>query len=227
MASLIKSVLGKVSGALGDLVFRQTKTGNVIAMRPKSFIPGTDQKSVDRRTKFRFSVKLASVLNKIPEIFQIWAEKDSNRNPFQNLVKTIYPYVDPSGLPGSYKLTPEEGFGTNSSLISVSPVEVHAELDELSDNIGIDTGVEVNTKLICIIYLSDPVDEFAPAYKFLKLVSDEVPLEMNSAMLFSIPLMSQETEQFNAYNENDAYFILVTLDAEGNVIHYSNTFRQS
>jgi hypothetical protein len=164
MANLNKSVLGKVSGALGDLVFRQTRSGNIIALRPKSFIPGTDQQSVNRRVKFGFSVKLASAMNKIPEIFQMWKNWDSKETPFLNLVKTNYPYIDPAGTPGNYKLTPEEGFGTNSSLLTVSPVEIHAEFDPLGNNIGIDTEEEVNAKLICLIYLSDPVDEFSPLY---------------------------------------------------------------
>jgi hypothetical protein len=227
MAILNKSVLGKVSGALGDLVFRQTKGGNIIAVRPKSFMPGVDQESADRREKFRFSVKLASALNKIPEIYQIWDAHDSQKTPFQNLIRTNYPYIDPAGTPGRYKLTPEEGFGVNVGLIDSSSTEIRAELDPLVDNIGIDTEVEVGVKLISLMYLSDPVDEFAPAYRLLKVVSEEQPLDTESPAIFSVLLMNQDTEMINSYNNCEEYFALVTLDADGNVIHYSNTFRKS
>jgi hypothetical protein len=227
MADLKKSVLGKVSGALGDLVFRQTKTANVIAVRPKSFMPGMDQASIDRREKFRISVKLASAINKIPELYQVWNDHDSKRAPFQNLIISNYPYIDPSGTPGKFKMTPEEGFGTKSTLLSISSDEIHAELEALPDNAGIDIENEVGIKLVSLICLTNPLDEFAPALRFIRSVSEEQSLELGSSMVFSVPLMSQETELYNSYSDCDAYFALVTLDAEGNVVRYSNTFRKS
>jgi hypothetical protein len=226
MANLNKSVLGKVSGALGDLVFRQTKTGNVIAVRPKSFIPGTDQESVDRRSKFGLSCKLASAINNIPELYQVWSEFDSKRTPFLNIMKSNYPYVDPAGIPGKFKLTPEEGFGTNVVTANVTPLEVSAEIDPIGDNAGIDTDEELTVRLVSLIYLSEPVDEFAPSYRLLRLSSEEVPIQLDNSLVFTIPLMSQQTELYNAYSACEAYFALVTLDAEGNVINYSNTFRK-
>jgi hypothetical protein len=227
MADLRKSVLGEVSGALGDLVFRQTKDANVIATRPASFMPGTDQASIDRRAKFRFSTKLASAANKIPELYEIWYMHDSDESPFRNLFKANYPYVNPSGVPGSFKMTPEEGFGTNTTLLTVSPIEIHAELDPLPGNMGLDTNVEVGLKLVSLLCLTIPADPAAPAYTFIRSVSEEMPLQEGAAILFTVPLMNQETELYNLYADCDAYFVLVTVDADGNVIHYSNTFRNS
>jgi len=225
MANLIKSVLGRPTGAVGDIVFRQMDGKTIVATRPGSFMPGIDEASVDRRSKFRFAVKLASAANGMDDIREIWDQNVDAGSPFQNLVKTNYPYVDADGLPGSYKLTPAGGFGTSTSLITVSPVAIEAELNPLGDNIGIDTAEEVSIRLLSLVYLYNPTDPNCPAYDFLVKASEDIPLQLASAVIFSVPLMNQDTEKYNLYQNRSVYFAVVTLDAEGNVVHFSTTFR--
>lgn len=227
MANLVQSVLGKVSGRVGDLVFRQRDGKNIIAVRPASFIPGTDQASYDRRARFRLAGKLASVIDNISDLRQVWDEYSPNKSPFQNLVSVNYPYIDAAGTPGSFKLVPQTGFGTTTTLLTLSPTEVQAEINALGTNKGIDLSEEVSAKLISLVYLSDPSDINAEEYQFIVNESAEIPLQLASALVFSIPLMNQDTELFNAYQARNGYFVLVTLDADGNVIHFSNTFRNS
>lgn len=227
MASLTQSVLGKVSGRVGDLVFRQRDGLNYISVRPRSFIPGTDQASIDRREKFRFAGKLAAVINDLPDLQNVWENHDPSNTPYQNMVKENYPYVDPAGTAGSFKLVPGTGFGTTTTLLTVSSAEIQAEINPLGTNKGIDLAEEVSAKLISLICLGNPVDIYSPKNQFIKVESEEIPLQLASALVFSMPLMDQDTDLYNAYQSRDAYFVLVTLDADGNVIHFSNTFRNS
>ncbi|MBK7107142.1 MAG: hypothetical protein IPH62_17860 [Ignavibacteriae bacterium] len=55
MAELNKSVLGKVSGSIGELTFRQRNGKNVICMKPSSFTPGSDANSIARRDRFKLN----------------------------------------------------------------------------------------------------------------------------------------------------------------------------
>ncbi len=59
MAQLTKAVLGRVSGRLGDTVFRQRNGKNILGTRPSHYAPPDDQGSIDRRARFKFSAKLA------------------------------------------------------------------------------------------------------------------------------------------------------------------------
>jgi hypothetical protein len=227
MATLNKSVLGKISGALGDLVFRQMNGENFVRLRPKSFIPGTDEASVNRRNKFRFASKFASSVDNLSELRQVWEEYAPAKSPFKSLFSSNYPYIDPAGQPASLKVTPQSGFGTSTSLITVSPVEIQAELNPLGDRIGIDTSVETSVMLLGVLHLYNPLDVNSPAYQFINIISEELPLQTDSPLVFSVPLMNQETELYNLYGGREVYLALVTLDDEGNVIHFSNTFRKA
>ena len=68
MAELDKSVIGKLRGRIGDVVFRQRNGKVFVSQRPKSFMPGTDEKSVERRSKFAFCAKLSKAIYSIPEL---------------------------------------------------------------------------------------------------------------------------------------------------------------
>ena len=63
MARLKKTVLGRLSGAIGDIVFREKNGKNFVGLRASSFIPGSDPGSIDRRAKFTLSTQLASIIN--------------------------------------------------------------------------------------------------------------------------------------------------------------------
>jgi hypothetical protein len=224
MANLSKKVLGAISGAVGDLVFRQKNGKNFIATRPASFVPGKDEASVNRRNKFRFTTKLSSQINEIPELYQVWDDY-STIAPFSNMVKSNYPFVDPDGEPGDFRLVPHKGFNTRTAAISLSDQELQVEINPIGSNCGIDLFDELTVKLISIIYLHNPVSEFMTGYEFLPLMSEELPLQIDEPLLFSVPLMNQDSGIYNLYQDHEAYLVLVTLDEDGNVIHFSNTIR--
>ena len=73
MAQLKKTVLGKVSGAVGDIVFRQRDGLNYIGLRPGSFTPGTNPASVARRARFALAAKASVSVNRIPALKSLWA----------------------------------------------------------------------------------------------------------------------------------------------------------
>ena len=70
MANLRKKVLGTVSGAVGDILFRTKNGRNYIGTRPLSFVPGKDEKSVARRKRFAMATRLAKQINSIYKLIQ-------------------------------------------------------------------------------------------------------------------------------------------------------------
>ena len=72
MAKIRKAVVGKLSGSLGDVVFHERYGKLFIRRRPRSFLPGTDPESTGRRSRFAFSVKLASAVYSLPDLAMLW-----------------------------------------------------------------------------------------------------------------------------------------------------------
>ena len=91
MATLKKTVLGRLSGALGDIVFREKNGKNFVGLRALSFIPGSDQGSVERRSKFYLSTQLASTINSNSRLRSLWlASIPSGKNVYNHLIKSNY-----------------------------------------------------------------------------------------------------------------------------------------
>lgn len=88
MAKLIKQVLGKVSGAVGDVLFRVRAGNNYVGTRPASYMPGTDAKSVARRQRFALANKFAKAVNIIPPLKSLWKQFKSPTN--DNLLPTCF-----------------------------------------------------------------------------------------------------------------------------------------
>ena len=225
MAKLNKTILGKVSGSLGDITFRQLNGKNYLATRPGSFVPGKDPASVERREKFAFSIQLAKSINGISDLKSVWsAAAAPGISAFNQIMRTNYPMISANDISGPIRLTPSLGFNATNPAITLGPSEVTANIDAIGNLTGIDPAEEPSTKLASVVYLGNPTDELVGAYTFLSFVSDAKDTDLATALSFTFTLSDVETQLFAKYQDKKGFFVLLTLDATGKVVHYSNTF---
>ncbi len=152
MAKLKKEILGKVSGSLGDLTFRQRKGKSIISTRPGSFIPGNDPESIARREKFRLLIKLSSTIYSFDELKSIWLnETPDDKTAFNYITQINYPFINDGGLSSFIKLVPSQGFGISNSSVVYNQNVITVTFDALETHIGIDETTEPSVKLISII----------------------------------------------------------------------------
>ena len=86
MARLKKKVLGQVSGAVGDTVFRERYGNNYLGMRPDSFMPGTSPADFQRRQRFALAAKTGVSINSASKLRALWAGvTPSGFSPFNNI----------------------------------------------------------------------------------------------------------------------------------------------
>lgn len=223
MAQINKSVLGKVSGALGDITFRQMNGKSIVAIRPRSFMPGTDADAVARRARFAISVKLAKSINSVPELKEIWSAKTPSGISAYNLImKTNYQVIESPELPGLVSLAPGFGFIITNPVTTINPSELIVSMDQLGSSSGINTSAEVSFKLISLVYLFDEEDNEKNV--FIGFNSEAVPLQLTSAVNFSIPVSNVESQLIAKYSWSKVFNILLTLNSDGETVHYSNTF---
>ncbi len=172
MAQLNKSPLGKVQGSLGDMAFRQKKGGtNVIAMRPKKpYTPPQDQASIDRRSRFKFSAKLAQSIISIPELAAVWQPvTPAGMSPFNYIIQKNDMLVNPASVGDLTTITPDIGFEFNCTAQSIpldltGAIAPSVALAALGTETGIDVSKEPNLKLAYVIAMGNPANNSLPTF---------------------------------------------------------------
>lgn len=225
MAYLNKQVLGRLSGKVGDIVFRQRSGKNFAAIKPGSFNPGNDPAAVDRRNRFAIACKFSSQINAVPYLNGIWKKKvPSAVIPYNYITKVNYRYANPDELTNLAVIVPELGFSITISSSSLTPPDLQVVVDQVGNIAGIDTEVEKTIRLCSIISLTNPDDEFLARAEFITMVSEAQPLVLDNQLTFQVPYSDQEIQLFNSYQDKKAFSALITLDAAEKPVHYSKTF---
>ncbi len=225
MAKLRKQFLGKVSGKLGDMVFRNTRRTNYISARPVSFNLPKDDASINRRSRFAIAGKFSSLITSIPDLKLLWQlQAPDGVNIFNYLVKTNYNLVNPDGLTEIVSLTPSLGFIAISESIDVNQSEINVTIKAIGENSGIRPELEKEIGLFCVIGLSNPSDSNLDRIILIPLTSDKVHLSLTDNISFRIRLTNQISELMSKYQKRLMLFALVTYDVDGNPVSYSKTF---
>ncbi|MDY0082632.1 MAG: hypothetical protein RBR74_05565 [Ignavibacteriaceae bacterium] len=224
MAKLKKQVLGRVSGALGDMVFREVNGKNVVGMRPSNInIPG-DPESIARRAKFTLSAKLSKAIIFHQDLKTIWKSKaPSGLSAHNFLIRSNYTNVLAGDLTDFVKLVPVAGFPVRYTEVTITDHSVMVVLDVIGSNNNINKSVETHIEMLTIIFLSDPVDETVEDYVFISTSSGNVDLSLKEVIEFTAPLIGNDELLFSKYRSNKVFSAFVTKNEAGNAINYSNT----
>mgnify|MGYP001197215731 CR=1 FL=1 len=226
MGILNKAVLGLPSGAVGDILFRY-KNGRVfIGTRPVSYMPGTDEKAVNRRNRFGITAKYSQAVNSITSLKSLWDESTpETMSPFNGIFKESYPYVTPTDVTDLAKLVPQlNGFPVVTTDVTVDETAIDVSIDPIGTNAEIDTDVEKFIQLAAVIKCTDATVDTLPRMIFLPLKSSNVVLNLANPLSFSITISDQDSDAYSSYDTHLTYLALVTLDESGKAVHYSKGF---
>ena len=226
MATLTKTVLGKISGSIGDVTFRQKNGNNYVSSRPNSFTAATDAESVKRRNRFAYACKLSAAMISLAPLKAVWESGTSNgQSAYNKIVGMNYRFVTEDTITSQTFFSPGIGFSVNAPVSEIKSDGIRLTLNPFGLNTGIDTGIEKSMKLAALISLSNPLDDTVDSYALIPMLSSGQQIVLDTALAFSIALSNQESQLFQKYRTFKAMFALVTLDANGNSIQYSTTFQ--
>ena len=224
MAKLKKQVLGKISGALGDIVFREVNGKNVVGVKASNVNVSTDAASIARRAKFTLSAKLAQCINSHQKLKGIWTLKaPAGQSTHNFLIKSNYLNILDGDLSGLVKIVPDAGFPVSQSAAGITANGVQVTLNVIGENNLINTALEVNVQMLSVLFFSDSVDNSVAPYALVNASSEVQALSLSGALTFNAPLIGNDELLFDKYQVHKAYNVFLTMDASGNVIHYSNT----
>ena len=125
---------------------------------------------------------------------------------------------------GQTFLTPGLGFGIKTTSLNIASSSIQVVTEAIGTTAGIDPAKETTVQLAAILSLSSPADETVDDFYLIPLLSSAQTLALDAALTFALPLSNQEQQLYAKYNTRKALFALVTLNADGNPVHYSGTF---
>ena len=101
------NILGKVSGKIGNTVTRIRYGKEVVYSKPESVNISYSPKAIAGRTKFSFTVKLACLVNSVPELSYIWKNsKIAGTSAYQKIIKHNSKLTSAHGLTIRNIITP-------------------------------------------------------------------------------------------------------------------------
>jgi len=107
MATRKTSVIGQISGKLGDTVTRYRNGKYIVYSKPDNYNISYSRNAVSGRAKFANTVKLAKLLNDNPAISLVWKlAKIKGANAYQKIIKYNSKYISPEGITLSNIITP-------------------------------------------------------------------------------------------------------------------------
>ncbi|MFA5010679.1 MAG: hypothetical protein WC644_01885 [Ignavibacteria bacterium] len=226
MGVLKKSVLGKPSGVVGDILFRYKDGKTIIGTRPVSYMPGMDVNSVNRRNRFGITAKFSRAVNSLPSFKNLWDNVTPNNiSPFNGIFKASYPFVTPTDVTDMANIVPQLfGFDVTTTDVSIDATEVSVSIDPIGTNASIDTNVEKFIQLGTVIKCTDGTVDTLPKLVFIPLKSSNVVLNLANPLSFTITLCDQDSDLYSYFDTHVSYLAFVTLDEFGKAIHYSKGF---
>jgi hypothetical protein len=224
MAEVFKSVIGRLTGALGNMVFRNRGETTFITMRPKSFTAGKDLAAQNRRARFGLTGMFATAVNHNANLKQFWdLATPPSMSPYNGIFKANYKHITPDDVTDLAKMTPGISVRATDSSSSMTNLLVSATLEALGPDQKIDLLVEKKIQMIAVIYCKTPVVEGEAKNHFICIKSAKVDLNLLSELVFTIPLMQDETQYYDAYTSQKCFYTFVTLGDDDTPYHYTNT----
>ena len=223
MARLKGSVLGNLSGRLGNLSARTNNGETILAARPSSFNASQSPVVVAVRKKFSVSAQIAKVVDNIDDLKKIWDKvKPAGISVYNALIQKNFQYSDTQRPTAQNIITPG-GFnlGVTSALIGADTVTV--DLPALNTQANF-TAADKDLSISMLLIGFDPVDENDAYYKIMPFNYTESDYDPAQTLEAVVNLDQFSKSELARYNQKVLLVGAVTKDADANIIKYSATY---
>ncbi len=225
MGTLNKTVLGRVTGAVGDIVFRSKNGKNYVSSKPANVKVSNSQIALAARAKFRICIKFAQAVAYNQMIKSLWLSAKPQYMSAANFIfRTNYTHITSTDVSNSASLVPGFGFSLVSPVIDINSTRLRVTLDAITADSGINPATEPNLRLAAVLVLTSPLNSGMFPYDFIPLSSPEVATVFDTPVNFTANLNSQQAQLFSQYQTVKAFCTIVSLNSENSVVHFATTF---
>ncbi|MFA5010680.1 MAG: hypothetical protein WC644_01890 [Ignavibacteria bacterium] len=237
MAKLISPMpFGRLSGKLGELVFRNYPDKIVVSKRPLSFKPGSDPASVNRRQRFKLASMFAKSVKSLTVAYEIWAKKTQNKMSAYNCVfKHNYDAVEHNDVSKYVRIFPDSHFLVHPDSFIFTKDYLHVSFNPSDLNIPDYYDVKY-MQVALIIFCKESLVDYRDECRFLTHLTAPVKISADGKMSFSLALSNNEIlnpdipslndsqkSVFASYNSHSVFIAFMALDSYRKYVRNSQT----
>jgi hypothetical protein len=224
MAEVFKSVIGRLTGALGNMVFRNRNNKTTITMRPKSYKMPMDADAIKRRARFALTGAYSKAVNIFADLKKFWDEHTPNSMTAMNgIFKINYDQITDTDVTTTATMVPLLGVKVVSTNITLTDTSLDVTIDPIGTEEEIDTLVEKTIYMAAVIFCKTPTDPNYKKYHFLSIKSAGINLSLTTALTFSAPIQAIDRQYFDKFTDHKAYIVFVTRDIMLKAVKFTNT----
>jgi len=222
MARITGSVLGNLSGKLGNLSARTRNGKTYLAARPGSFIVSQSAGSVEARQKFAVVVALAKIIGGLASLKSIW---DKVKNPGASVFNTIFRQnYDLASVdrPTDQNIITPGGFDISMQNPVVAANSITGDIDALNTK-AVFSANEVDLDIVAVVCYYNPVDPADAPYKLINLSKAEAGFDFANPYALNIAYNVNQQIVAAKYQNSIVFLAVASKDADGNIVQYSAT----
>ena len=150
MAEVKNSVMGNISGRIGNMVFWGKNSKQFISSRPRHYKASKSKAAKTGRNNFALRVKLAKLINSIPVLKEIWSNaKVDGTDSYHRIMKYNSKSIKEGSLTVSTKITPKGLF------LSLSSASIQNDILQLTFTFQQNTNIKFPLALYIFFYFKE------------------------------------------------------------------------
>ena len=226
MAIVKGSVIGNLSGKLGNLSARTVEGKTILAARPSSFNASQEPAVVEIRKKFAVTGSFIKVLLTLSALYEIWKKmKTAGMSVYNYAFKNNFAYSSAEKPTDQNIITPG-GFALPVQVATVAADNVSVELLALN-TASVFAPEEVNLSANGVLCYFNPTNPDDPAYQITSLNTELAGYNFTQPNTVDIPLNVLQQAVAAKYQNSILFFVVASKDADGKIIQYSATYTKN
>jgi hypothetical protein len=224
MAEVFKSVIGRLTGALGNMVFRNHKDKTTVTMRPRTYRTPMDDDAIKRRVRFALTWAFSRAVNAFADLKKFWDDVTPNDMTAMNgIFKGNYDQITDTDVTNTATIVPLVGVKAESSDITLTSSLLNVVLDPIGTEEGIDISKEKTIYMAAVIFCKTPIDTNYKKYHFLSIKSPAADISLTDPLTFKAQIKAIDKQYFEKYTEHKAFITFVTQDIMLKAVNFTNT----
>ena len=222
MARVTGSVLGNLSGKLGNLSARTRNGKTYFAARPGPRTDAPSPAALAVRKKFAATIALSKSILGLSALNKVWDKtKDPGISAGNTIFKENFGLVE-ADRPGDQNIITPGGFDISMQNPVVGANSITGDLDALNTKTVFDAS-EVDLEIDAVVCYYNPNDPADEPFKLINLNKQEAGFDFTQAYALNLAYNVNQQNIAAKYQNSILYLAVASKDAEGNVVQYSAT----
>jgi hypothetical protein len=227
MGRLKNTILGDVTGKVGNIVFRVKGKKAYAYSSPQKVKVSQKKEAKEARNKFTPLSRFASYINSIPDLKYFWTQANIEASSaYHKISKLNYKYLLHNRPTIENVITPRwyntcGNHPVRNSFLDRSGIRIEAKYEKGS---FIPFEEEEFISAMAIICFYNPIKRWGKYFILDQMVKDNIEVEFVDPFEFKIPFTDTSLSNYYSYRNSILYLTLITRDINGNPLRFSQNY---